>query len=354
MRLWGLLCAVLVALMPASGRAAVTVFQDPTNAGTPGAPPVNIPIGGAAVALNVFYQTGSTASTPAVVCLSGTGDEVCGWDVYLATTGGVILQSFTPDTGPGSDVVAAISGNVLRANGGNPINGELGTHRIGQLTVTASSAGTVTVSGNLYVTASLAAATVTPGASLATTSAGDADGDGVPDATDNCPTVPNPGSPQADADGDGVGDACDNCVNASNPRVPGGPTAFLLANTWATLSGDQRDDDHDGFGNVCDADFPGTTQGGNVNAADTAQYKASVGHNRLNDDCGTPAGAGTRPCAIFDLNAGQNTDNVNNINAADTARYKILVGSPAGPKCTACTGNSAQLPCRNGATGTCN
>jgi hypothetical protein len=35
----------------------------------------------------------------------------------------------------------------------------------------------------------------------------DADGDGVPDACDNCPSVPNPG--QRDADGDGFGDACD-------------------------------------------------------------------------------------------------------------------------------------------------
>ncbi|MDQ3454874.1 MAG: Ig-like domain-containing protein [Actinomycetota bacterium] len=41
----------------------------------------------------------------------------------------------------------------------------------------------------------------------------DRDGDGVPDASDVCPTVPDPG--QIDSDGDGSGDACRRAVTAS-------------------------------------------------------------------------------------------------------------------------------------------
>jgi hypothetical protein len=45
--------------------------------------------------------------------------------------------------------------------------------------------------------------------------ADDSDHDGIDDALDNCPYVPNPN--QADADGDGVGDVCDNCAGTPNP-----------------------------------------------------------------------------------------------------------------------------------------
>lgn len=59
---------------------------------------------------------------------------------------------------------------------------------------------------------------------------GDRDGDGVSDATDNCPDVANPG--QEDEDSDGVGNACDNCPATPNPN--------------------QANSDNDGVGDVCD------------------------------------------------------------------------------------------------------
>jgi hypothetical protein len=164
----------------------------------------------------------------------------------------------------------------------------------------------------------------------------DLDGDGVANATDNCPDTAN--AVQADADGDGVGDACDNCVNVANPIVPGGVTAFLAANQWATLTGGQRDDDHDGYGNKCDPKF---TPGTNVNLTDQSQMYESLGKNRTTDTCGSSGG--TRPCAIFDL------DEVStNITLQDQARVQSALGLPPGPRCAACP-----LPCAAGTAGTC-
>jgi hypothetical protein len=60
----------------------------------------------------------------------------------------------------------------------------------------------------------------------------DSDGDGISDANDNCPNVPNVN--QADIDHDGMGDACDNCPDNCNVQ--------------------QLDADGDGIGDVCDPD----------------------------------------------------------------------------------------------------
>jgi Bacterial Ig-like domain (group 1)/Thrombospondin type 3 repeat len=52
----------------------------------------------------------------------------------------------------------------------------------------------------------------------------DTDGDGVPDADDNCPSDPNPD--QADSDGDGVGDACEEELCSNCPACASFPLSI--------------------------------------------------------------------------------------------------------------------------------
>ena len=70
----------------------------------------------------------------------------------------------------------------------------------------------------------------------------DEDGDGVPDANDNCGSVANPD--QADSDGDGIGDACDT-TDATPPEIsytltPASPGAGGWYNVPVTLDDGHR------------------------------------------------------------------------------------------------------------------
>lgn len=87
----------------------------------------------------------------------------------------------------------------------------------------------------------------------------DADHDGIPDASDNCPTVPN--QEQADLDGDHVGDACDADLDGDSvPQI--GEVGAFLDNCPVTPNMDQTDTDHDGIGDECQYRLASASTGG--------------------------------------------------------------------------------------------
>ncbi len=75
--------------------------------------------------------------------------------------------------------------------------------------------------------------------------AGDADADGVPNGSDNCPNAAN--ADQANFDGDAQGDACD--PDDDNDGVPDASDNCQFA-----VNGDQANADGDSQGNACDED----------------------------------------------------------------------------------------------------
>jgi hypothetical protein len=87
----------------------------------------------------------------------------------------------------------------------------------------------------------------------ARTPAGDWDGDGVLNISDNCLTVYNPG--QEDSDGDGAGDVCDNCPgtpNATQEDPDGDQVGTACDNCPDAYNPDQTDTDGDATGDVCE------------------------------------------------------------------------------------------------------
>lgn len=126
---------------------------------------------------------------------------------------------------------------------------------------------------------------------------GDDDGDGIPNASDNCPFVPNPD--QLDTDGDHMGDLCD--PDDDNDTIPD------ISDNCPTVPNLNQDDlDNDGLGDVCDDDIDGD---GVLNAQDNCPRasnpdQADGDRDGLGDACDQcPDTSPGRPVDAYGCNA---------------------------------------------------
>ncbi len=117
----------------------------------------------------------------------------------------------------------------------------------------------------------------------------DADGDGVPDAQDNCPVTAN--ADQLDTNGNGIGDACEN-HGEPDADCDGRPdTADNCVDVWNV---DQADDDRDGVGNVCDDTPRGPPALPYMNGTLAKGLPGWLDANRCSlNGCGDPSGPGS-------------------------------------------------------------
>src|SRR3989339_214368 len=100
----------------------------------------------------------------------------------------------------------------------------------------------------------------------------DDDNDGVPDTTDNCPTVAN--TNQANADGDGQGDVCD--LDDDNDGVPD-----TTDNCQFVANPGQAETDKDDGGDACETDKDGD---GIADDKDNCPLVANAGQEDMDGD----------------------------------------------------------------------
>ncbi len=138
-------------------------------------------------------------------------------------------------------------------------------------------------------------------------SAGDSDGDGYSNETDNCPNVWNPD--QSDLDTDKQGDACDVCPIVANATVCPKPGPDDLDGDGApnnadncqnVANADQKDTDGDGKGDVC-------------------------------DPCPKLANPGGAPCPVLPADVTEINQNLGNAIAGQQVKTQVLVVTATKP-----------------------
>ena len=129
----------------------------------------------------------------------------------------------------------------------------------------------------------------------------DSDGDGIPDENDNCPNDPNPD--QKDNDLDGIGDVCDpdddndtitdsidNCPLVANPEQTDSDNDTLgdACDNCPLIANPGQEDSYPPLGNgcgdncECEGNFDGDLD---VDGTDASTFKADFGRSKVLDPC---------------------------------------------------------------------
>lgn len=86
-----------------------------------------------------IYMDGGPLPSSSDVCSSGSGDEICGIQFRLKSTGSVTFQGFVPN----GDLSFRLESSALHVAGGNYATGNLGPTKLGELTIDALAPGFV-------------------------------------------------------------------------------------------------------------------------------------------------------------------------------------------------------------------
>jgi hypothetical protein len=138
--------------------AAPVVYHSPGDDGNdPGAPAT---VSEPSDILYLYLDAGPSASASGTECNTGSGDEICSWQISLLASGNISITGFTPD--PGMDVVSKQTATSLIANGVHATTGRLGPTRIGELQLAVSGSGSLDLSEGVIVGANLTLKSVSP------------------------------------------------------------------------------------------------------------------------------------------------------------------------------------------------
>ena len=193
----------------------------------------------------------------------------------------------------------------------------------------------------------------------------DGDGDGIPNATDNCPAVAN--TDQADADGNGIGDVCDTPPDGDGDGAPD-----TTDNCPTDPNPGQEDGDGDGIGDECDPIAgPNNPGGGNQTPppACSSEKRGTGGNDRLEGTSGSDRlvglkvndnikGLGGDDCLLGNkgsdrINGGDGADQIGGGNRRDRitggAGRDVIKAGNAGDVIKAKDGEADTINCGGGA-----